>query len=94
MAVATTNTVRLDARIPRELHIQIKRAAEIEGVTVTSFLTQILKKASSDVIAKEHIIALSLEDQQLFADALINPPKANKALSAAIARYKEATGAR
>ncbi len=94
MAVATTNTVHLDARIPMELHAQIKRAAEIEGVTVTSFLTQILKKASADVIAKEHLISLSLEDQLLFADALINPPKANKALTDAIARYKKVTSAR
>ena len=93
MAVTTTTTIRLDTRISKELYAQIKRAAEIEGVTVESFLIQTLKKASADVIAKEHIIALSLEDQQLFADTLINPPKANKALSAATARYKEITSA-
>ncbi len=94
MSTAITNTVRLDARISNELHFQIKRAAEIEGVTITSFITHILKKACSDVIAKEHLITLSVEDQIRFADSLINPPKANKALSDAIARYKEAKGVR
>jgi uncharacterized protein (DUF1778 family) len=38
--MATTDTPRLEARIPQGLHALLRRAAEMEGRTVTDFVIQ------------------------------------------------------
>lgn len=82
----TTTTARLEARISVELHAMLKRAAEIEGRTVTDFVIGTVQAAAQQVISQAEIMHLSLADQQAFAQALLNPPEPAAALSRAFER--------
>ena len=84
-----TTTARLEARISVELHAMLKRAAEIEGRTVTDFVIATVQAAAQQTIAQAEIINLSLADQQAFAQALLNPPEPATALRRAFERRKK-----
>jgi len=75
-----------------ELHLTVKRAAEIQGRTVTDFVIQTLQIAATQAIEEASLVRLSLSDQQLFAQALISPPEPNVALKRAVDRYNKLLG--
>ncbi len=83
---------RLEARIHYDAHIQIKRAAEIQGRTVTDFVICAAVEAAQKTIEDTSIIRLSLADQELFANALITPPEPYDALRRAFAKQAELFG--
>lgn len=76
-------TARLAARISPELHSMLKRAAEIEGRTMTDFLVTAVQDAAQRTIEQAEIIRLSLADQKCFAQALLAPPKSSPTLERA-----------
>ena len=82
-------TARLEARISPDLHSSIKRAAEIQGRTMTDFVVHALQSAASQAIEQAQQVRLTLEDQEAFANALIEPPPANAALERAFAKAKQ-----
>lgn len=82
-------TARLEARISPDLHSSIKRAAEIQGRTMTDFVVHALQSAASQAIEQAQQVRLTLEDQEAFANALIEPPQANAALERAFAKAKQ-----
>jgi uncharacterized protein (DUF1778 family) len=84
-------TARLEARISTDLHATLKRAAEIEGRTVTDFVIAAVQTAARRAIEQAEVIQLSLADQQVFAAALMKPPKANTALKKAFAHHRKLT---
>ncbi|MCE1786979.1 DUF1778 domain-containing protein, partial [Enterobacter hormaechei] len=57
-----------------ELHALIKRAAEIQGRTMTDFVVSAAQDAAQRAIEQSEVLRLSLADQQCFAQALLNPP--------------------
>jgi uncharacterized protein (DUF1778 family) len=69
------STARLEARISTDLHSMLKRAAELQGRTMTDFVVSAVQDA-----------ALSLADQECFAQALLSPSKPAPALERAFAR--------
>lgn len=75
-----TTTARLEARISTELHATLKRAAELQDRTVTDFVIAAVQEAAQRAIQQAGIIALTLSDQERFAQALISPPRPNAAL--------------
>ena len=85
----TTSTARLEARISTELQVMLKRAAEIQGRTMTDFVIAAVQEAAQQAIQQANIVNLSLADQELFAQALLAPPKPNAALKRAFARRKK-----
>lgn len=90
-ALATPRTVkpqsaRLEARISHDLHLIVKRAAEIQGRTITDFVVHALEVAASDAIEHADLVRLSVADQQAFADALLAPAKPNPALKRAFSK--------
>ncbi len=89
----TTATARLEARISVELHASLKRAAEIEGRTVTDFVISAVQDAAQRAIEQSSVTRLSLADQECFAAALLSPPKPAAALKRAFARRKKLLGA-
>ena len=89
----TTSTARLEARISPDLHALLKRAAEIQGRTMTDFVVTAVKDAAQKAIEQAEVIRLSLADQQRFADALLSPPKPSTALKRAMARHDQLFGA-
>lgn len=85
---AAITTARLEARISIELHTSLKRAAEIEGRTMTDFVVSAVQDAAQRTIEQASVIRLSLADQERFAAALLSPPKPTAALNRAFARRK------
>ena len=82
-------TARLEARISAELHATLKRAAELQDRTVTDFVIAAVQDAAQRAIEKAGVVALSLADQQRFAQALSAPPPPNAALKRAFARRRK-----
>lgn len=85
MRVATS-TARLEARISTDLHSMIKRAAELEGRTMTDFVVAAVQVAAQRSIEQAGVIRLSLADQECFAQVLLSPPQPAPALERAFAR--------
>ena len=94
MPSATIATARLEARISTDLHTMLKRAAEIQGRTITDFVVSAVQDAAQRAIEQAEIIRLSLADQQRFADALLSPPPPSEALKRAKAKHEEIFGAK
>lgn len=85
-------TARLEARLPVDAYALLKRAAEIQGRTITDFVVTASCAAARETIEATEIIRLSVEDQRLFAESIINPPEPNNALIQAAAKYHELLG--
>ena len=85
---------RLEARISQDLHAVVKRAAELQGRTMTDFVIHALQSAAAQTIAQADQVRMSLADQEAFANALIAPAKPNAALKRAFAKANKrlATG--
>lgn len=83
---ATLSTARLEARISTDLHAMLKRAADMQGRTMTDFVVAAVQHAAQQAIEQAEVIRLSLADQEIFANALLAPPNAAPALKRAFAR--------
>jgi uncharacterized protein (DUF1778 family) len=83
---------RLEARLPAEVMARLKRAAEIQGRTLTDFVVAAADEAACRVIDQTEIIHLSLEDQRQLAEAILNPPEPNEAWKKAVQRHRELFG--
>jgi len=76
----STRSTRLEARLSQETLEVVKRAAEIEGRSVSDFVVAAARQAAQRTIAKTHVLRLTLADQQALAAALGTPPKPAPAL--------------
>jgi uncharacterized protein (DUF1778 family) len=83
MRQQATRTARLEARISPEALALVKRAADLQGRSVSDFVVAAAEQAASRAIEDNHLIRLSLEDQQRFVALLLDPPAANPALDRA-----------
>jgi len=81
-----TRTARLEARIAPASLAVVKRAAELQGRSVSDFVVAAAEEAARKMIEDTTIIRLSVDDQQRFAELLIDPP----ALSPAMERARDA----
>ena len=79
-------SARLEARISHDLHRVVKRAAEMQGRTVTDFVLDALQSAASQAIEQADYVLMTVADQEAFAQALIAPAKPNAALKRAFAK--------
>lgn len=86
MPSTTASTARLEARISTDLHSMLKRAAELQGRTMTDFVVAAVQDAAHRAIEQADVIRLSLADQECFAQALMSPSKPVPALERAFAR--------
>ncbi len=84
----STATARLEARITPEQHALFKRAAELQGRTMTDFVIAAVQRAAQDAVKEADVLSLSLADQAHFAQALLSPAKANPALERAFANRR------
>lgn len=86
---APVATARLEARISPDLHSMLKRAAELQGRTMTDFVVSAVQDAAQHAIERAEMVRLSLSDQQSFAQAMLSPPAPAPALKRAFARRKK-----
>jgi uncharacterized protein (DUF1778 family) len=90
--MASEPTARLEARLPVDVHAMLKRAAQIQGRTLTDFVVTAAQEAARRTIEDAEIIRLSAEGQQRFAEALLNPPEPNAALKRAFEHHRRLVG--
>jgi uncharacterized protein (DUF1778 family) len=83
---------RLEARLPAEVYALLKRAAEIEGRSLTDFVVSAAQEAARKTVEESSIIKLSAEDQQRFAESLIDPAPLAPAMERAISRHGRLIG--
>ena len=89
MSQTITKTARLEARITPDLQALLKRAAELDGRSVTDFVVAAIQTAAEQRIEQVQMIRLSLDDQHAFAAAFLNPPEPTPALRRAFRRHSE-----
>jgi uncharacterized protein (DUF1778 family) len=82
-------TSRLEARVSPDALAMVKRAAEIQGRTVSDFVVAAAQEAAQRTIESNQIIRLTLEGQQQFAEAILNPPSPGARLKKTAARYRQ-----
>ena len=88
MTENSSRSLRLEARIaPRALAV-VKRAAEMQGRSVSDFVVTAAQDAAEKTIAEAQIVRLSLADQRAFAGALLKPPAPSRALKRAKERHR------
>jgi uncharacterized protein (DUF1778 family) len=83
---------RLEARLPVHVYAMLKRAAEIQGRTLTDFVIAVSSEAARQTIETTDIIRLSVNDQRLFAESILNPPEPTPALTRAFEKHSELFG--
>jgi uncharacterized protein (DUF1778 family) len=83
-----TNAVRVQARITPKGLAAVKRAAEIQGLSVGGFVASAAEEAAIRTIEHTHIIELSAEDQRALAAAILDPSEPTPALRRAVRAHK------
>ena len=78
-----SRNARIEARIAPDALAVVKRAAEIQGRSVSDFVVAAAREAANRTIEETHLIRLSVEDQGRFIDLLLNPPEPSPALERA-----------
>lgn len=87
-SVARNKTSRLDARITPELQQQLRHVAEVQGRSVSDYVTATLRAAVQRDIAEMEVIRLSREASERFAGALIDPPDLAPAMQRAVEHHR------
>jgi uncharacterized protein (DUF1778 family) len=86
-----SNAVRKDERITARLTPKQKKlfrkAAAIEGRSLTDFVLRAAHDEAMRTIERQQLVTLSERDQKAFVSALLDP-KPNKRLEAAARKYK------
>jgi uncharacterized protein (DUF1778 family) len=80
---------RIEARVSIEAKALIQKAVDIEGGTLTDFISKSAQIAAQNVIESHQTLKLGIEDSRAFVDAILNPKEPNDALKKAVKRYKE-----
>jgi uncharacterized protein (DUF1778 family) len=88
----SSRTARVEARISPEALAVVKRAAEIQGRSVSDFIVEAAQQAAHRTIEETTIIRVAVEDQRRIMEAILNPPEPNEALRRAMQRRRELFG--
>jgi uncharacterized protein (DUF1778 family) len=80
MAAHANRNTRLEARISTDALLLVKRAAEIEGRSVSDFVVMAAQEAARRTIEEAQIVRLSVEDQRALVESILNPPAPARAL--------------
>jgi uncharacterized protein (DUF1778 family) len=88
----SNRTARLEARIAPEALAIVRRAAEIQGRSVSDFVVAAAQDAANRAIEETGIIRLSVEGQRQLAALLLDPPPPGRRLKKAFKRRRELFG--
>ena len=86
MPQPASRTARIEARIAPDALLVVRRAAELQGRSVSDFVVAAAQEAAHRTIDEAQVIHLSVEDQRRFVELLLNPP----ALAPALKRARKA----
>jgi uncharacterized protein (DUF1778 family) len=88
MSREQTRTSRIEARIAPEALAVVRRAAELQGRSVSDFVVAAAQDAAARTIEQSQIIRLSVEDQRAFGEAILHSPEPSEALRRAADAHK------
>ena len=80
MAGNSTRSTRLEARLSPETLAVVKRAAEIEGRSVSDFVVAAAREAAQRTIGEPYVDPVGVSDWEGLYKALGTPPKPAPAL--------------
>jgi uncharacterized protein (DUF1778 family) len=83
---------RLEARISAEDKEFLKRAADLQGCSLTEFVVRSAQDAARKAVKEHQIMSLTIRDTEVFVKALLKPPAPSKKLKRAAERYKKDMG--
>ena len=86
MPQQASRSARIEARIAPDALLVVRRAAELQGRSISDFVVAAAQEIAHRTIDEAQVIRLSLEDQQRFVELLLKPP----ALAPALKRAKRA----
>jgi uncharacterized protein (DUF1778 family) len=89
MPTPTPRTARIEAHITPDALAVVKRAAEIQGRSLSDFLVAAAQEVALRTIAETTLIRLSVEDQRRFAQLLLHPPELTPAMKRAQRAHTE-----
>jgi uncharacterized protein (DUF1778 family) len=87
-----TRSERIEARIKPDTLVLVRRAAEMQGRSVSEFVVAAAEGAARKVIEEANTIRLSVEDQRRFVELLLDPPVATAALLRAREAHEDLIG--
>jgi uncharacterized protein (DUF1778 family) len=86
--LAPSRTARVEARIAPDALAVVRRAAELQGRSVSDFVVAAALKDAQRTIEDMQLVRLSVEDQRRFAKLLLNPPPVAPAMKRALTARK------
>lgn len=92
MAPDAQRTARVEARISPESLDIIRRAAEIQGRSISDFVVAAAQEAAQRALVEVEIVRLSRAAQEQFASVVIEPPEPTDALVRAFQRRRALLG--
>jgi uncharacterized protein (DUF1778 family) len=85
-------TARVEARISPDALELIRRAAELQGRSISDFMVAAAQEAAQRAVADVEILRLSRQAQEQFAALVLDPPEPTAALVRAFERHRELIG--
>jgi len=80
---------RFDTRLSIEQKALFEKAARLGDFrNLTDFVVMTLQKRAKEIIQERERVIASQKDNEIFFDAITNPPKANQKLTEAANDYK------
>jgi len=89
MATTTTRTERIDVRVSSKHKEKLEQAANLLGLTLSSFMVEQALSAAMSTIEKAAHLELSEKDWKTMTKALDNPPAPNTNLVQAVKVYRK-----
>ena len=86
MPQQANRSARIEARIAPEALRIVRRAADLQGRSLSDFVVAAAQEVAHRTIDEAHLIRLSAQDQRRFVEVLLKPP----ALAPALKRAKKA----
>ncbi len=85
-----TSIARFDTRLPKKQKEFFEYAANLGGYrTLTEFVIMSVQSKADEIVEKHRSIVSSKRDQEVFFEAIMNPPAPGKRLSAAARKYNK-----
>ncbi len=88
MANRHTRSERIEARTTPDVLAVVRRAAEMQGRSLSDFVMTAAEEAAKRTIEETQILRLSAEDQRRFVEALLNPPAPTPAMQRAVEHHR------
>ncbi len=82
----------LEVRLTSDIHALLKRAAEIQGCSLSDFVVSAVRRAAVETIEQADMIRLSQADQERFAAALSGSSSLAPAMGRAVRYHEELVG--